>query len=192
MKKEKKVNDFVENEETVDSNAAEEQTVETEVDETQEAVQEEVAGDVEALQQKVSDLNDRNLRLMAEFDNYRKRTLKERADLIKTAGESIFVNILPVVDDFERALKAMETAEDVEAVKEGVELIYEKFIKFLEQNGVKEVPTEQEEFDVDIHEAVTTFPAPSEDMKGKIMDCVSKGYTLNDKVIRFPKVVVCE
>lgn len=148
--------------------------------------------EIKKLQEKVADLNDKNLRLMAEFDNYRKRTLKERTDLIKTAGESILVNMLPLIDDFERALKAMETAEDVVAVKEGVDLIYNKFVSFLNQNGVKEIPTEKEPFNTDIHEAVTTFPAPSEDMKGKIMDCISKGYTLNDKVIRYPKVVVCE
>ena len=127
---------------------------------------------------------------MAEFDNYRKRTLKERSDLIKTAGENILSSMLPLVDDFERALKAMETAEDVVAVKEGVDLIYNKFIAFLLQNGVKAIPTDNEVFNTDLHEAITTFPAPTEDMKGKIIDCVSKGYTMNDKVIRFAKVVV--
>ena len=147
---------------------------------------------IEELNQKCSDLNDKNLRLMAEFDNYRKRTLKERSDLIKTAGESILSNMLPLIDDFERALKAMETSENVGAVKEGVDLIYSKFVAFLLQNGVKEIATENEAFDTDLHEAVTTFPAPTEDLKGKIVDCVSKGYTMNDKVIRFSKVVVGE
>ena len=146
----------------------------------------------EDLEQKCADLNDKNLRLMAEFDNYRKRTLKEKADLIKNAGERIFVDMLPLVDDFERALQVMDEAEDVAAVKEGVELIYSKFINFLNSNGVQAVPTENENFDVDIHEAITTFPAPSEEMKGKVIDCTSKGYTLNDKVIRFEKVVVGE
>lgn len=129
---------------------------------------------------------------MAEFDNYRKRTLKERSDLVKTAGENILSSMLPLVDDFERALKAMETAEDIVAVKEGVDLIYGKFIAFLLQNGVKAIPTENEVFDTDLHEAITTFPAPTEDLKGKIIDCASKGYTLNEKVIRFSKVVVGE
>ena len=186
-----------------DLNEKEEKATQEPVAETQNATgeaeatpaadeQEKEAAPTEALEQKVAELTDRNLRLMAEFDNYRKRTLKERADLIKTAGENIFVNMLPLIDDFERALKAMETAQDVAAVKEGVQLIYDKFIKFLDQNGVKEIPTENAVFDVDRHEAVTTFPAPSEDMKGKIMDCVTKGYTLNDKVIRYPKVVVCD
>lgn len=151
-----------------------------------------IANEIAELTQKCNDLNDKNLRLMAEFDNYRKRTLKERSDLIKTAGENILSSMLPLVDDFERALKAMETAEDVVAVKEGVDLIYGKFIAFLLQNGVKAIPTENEVFDTDLHEAITTISAPSEDMKGKIIDCVSKGYTLNEKVIRFSKVVVGE
>lgn len=144
------------------------------------------------LTQKCADLNDKNLRLMAEFDNYRKRTLKERSELIKTAGENILVNMLPLVDDFERGIKALETSEDVIALKEGIDLIYNKFVAFLMQNGVKPIPTENEDFNTDLHEAITTFPAPTEDMKGKIIDCVSKGYTLNEKVIRFSKVVVGE
>ena len=127
-----------------------------------------IANEIAELTQKCNDLNDKNLRLMAEFDNYRKRTLKERSDLIKTAGENILSSMLPLVDDFERALKAMETAEDVVAVKEGVDLIYNKFIAFLLQNGVKAIPTDNEVFNTDLHEAITTFPAPTEDMKGKL------------------------
>ncbi len=191
MKQEKDLNE--KEEKATQEPVAETQNATGEAEATPDAdEQENEAAPTEALEQKVAELTDRNLRLMAEFDNYRKRTLKERADLIKTAGENIFVNMLPLIDDFERALKAMETAQDVAAVKEGVQLIYDKFIKFLDQNGVKEIPTENAVFDVDRHEAVTTFPAPSEDMKGKIMDCVTKGYTLNDKVIRYPKVVVCD
>lgn len=191
MKQEKDLNE--KEEKATQEPVAETQNTTGEAEATPDAdEQENEAAPTEALEQKVAELTDRNLRLMAEFDNYRKRTLKERADLIKTAGENIFVNMLPLIDDFERALKAMETAQDVAAVKEGVQLIYDKFIKFLDQNGVKEIPTENAVFDVDRHEAVTTFPAPSEDMKGKIMDCVTKGYTLNDKVIRYPKVVVCD
>lgn len=151
-----------------------------------------LTNEIEQLTQKCVELNDKNLRLMAEFDNYRKRTLKERSELIKTAGESLLVNMLPLVDDFERAQKAMESSEDVVAIKEGVDLIYNKFIAFLMQNGVKAIPTENETFDTDLHEAITTFPAPSEDLKGKIVDCVSKGYVMNEKVIRFSKVVVGE
>jgi molecular chaperone GrpE len=173
------------------------ETVENETIETpqQEEITENTdvtAQQIEELTQKCADLNDKNLRLMAEFDNYRKRTLKERMDLIKTAGESLLSNMLPLVDDFERGLKAMETSEDVVAVKEGVDLIYNKFVAFLMQNGVKATPDINEIFDTDLHEAITTIPAPAEDLKGKIVDCVSKGYTLNDKVIRFSKVVVGE
>lgn len=171
---------------------AENKTVETTEQECSVGNIDDTTQQIEELNQKCSDLTDKNLRLMAEFDNYRKRTLKERSDLIKTAGESLLSNMLPLVDDFERALKAMETTEDVVALKEGVDLIYNKFIAFLLQNGVKAIPTENENFDTDLHEAVTTFPAPSADMKGKIVDCVSKGYTLNEKVIRFSKVVVGE
>lgn len=163
-----------------------------EVQESTEQEAEKIVDEFEIMSQKCAELNEKNLRLMAEFDNYRKRTLKERSELYKTAGESVLVNMLPLVDDFERAIKATETAEDVKAVKEGVELIYNKFIAFLLQNGVKAIPTENELFNTDIHEAITTFPAPSEELKGKIIECVSKGYTLNEKVIRFSKVVVGE
>ena len=159
---------------------------------TSEQVADQIVDDLEVLTQKCAELNDKNLRLMAEFDNYRKRTLKERSELIKTAGESVLVNMLPLVDDIERAQKAKETSDDVVAEKEGINLIYNKFIAYLLQNGVKAIPTENEIFDTDLHEAITTFPAPSEDLKGKIVDCVSKGYTLNEKVIRFSKVVVGE
>jgi molecular chaperone GrpE len=128
--------------------------------------------------------------LMAEFDNFRKRTLKDKAEIIKNGAESAMRNILPIIDDFDRALQATATSEDVAAVREGVELIYNKFIKYLESNGVKEMTTTGETFDADIHEAVTTFPAPSEDLKGKIIDTVQKGYSINDKVLRHAKVVV--
>jgi len=160
--------------------------------ESTEQAADQIVDEMEVMAQKCAELNDKNLRLMAEFDNYRKRTLKERIDLIKTAGEKVLVDMLPLVDDFERGLKAMETSEDVVAVKEGVDLIYSKFIAFLIQNGVKAIPTENESFDTEYHEAITTFPAPSEELKGKIIDCVSKGYTMNEKVIRFSKVVVGE
>lgn len=128
--------------------------------------------------------------LMAEFDNFRKRSLKDKAEIIKNGAESAMRNILPIIDDFDRALQATATSEDVAAVREGVELIYNKFIKYLESNGVKEMITTGEAFDADIHEAVTTFPAPSEDLKGKIIDTVQKGYSINDKVLRHAKVVV--
>ncbi|MGE4514695.1 MAG: nucleotide exchange factor GrpE [Chryseobacterium sp.] len=191
MKKQKHDENIPEQEEIM--NDVENQPTENnENTESSEKTAEQIVDDLEVMTQKCSELNDKNLRLMAEFDNYRKRTLKERSELIKTAGENILVNMLPLVDDFERALKAMETSEDINAVKDGVDLIYNKFIAFLTQNGVKEIPTENEAFDTDLHEAITTFPAPDGAMKGKIIDCVSKGYTLNEKVIRFAKVVVGE
>lgn len=190
MKKQKKVE---ETPEMKDQQMEQEQVIENNSDnQTAEQEANQIADELEALNQKCLELNDKNLRLMAEFDNYRKRTLKEKSDLVKTAGEGVLVNMLPLVDDFERALKAMESSEDINAVKEGVDLIYSKFMAFLIQNGVKAIPTENENFDTDLHEAITTFPAPSEELKGKIIDCVSKGYTLNEKVIRFSKVVVGE
>lgn len=142
--------------------------------------------------QKFEALNDSHLRLMAEFDNYRKRTMREKADLLKSAGESVLVNILPLVDDFERGLKATENTTDVVAVREGMELIYGKFLAFLTQNGVKEILAAEQPFDTEFHEALTTIPAPTEELKGKVIDCVQKGYVLNEKVIRFSKVVVGE
>lgn len=181
-------------------NETTENTPETTQEQTQSTIENENTSEptnsdaekIEELNQKCAELSDKNLRLMAEFDNYRKRTFKEKSDLIKTAGENILSNMLPLVDDFERGLNAMQTSEDVQAIKEGVELIYTKFSAFLIQNGVKAIPTENEVFDTDLHEAITTIPAPTEELKGKIVDCVSKGYTLNEKVIRFSKVVVGE
>ena len=148
--------------------------------------------ELEELKKKYDELNDSHLRLMAEFDNYRKRTLKERMELTKNAGEQILEKILPVMDNFERALKSMETAEDVPALREGVELIYANFRDFLSQQGVKEMECLHTDFDPELQEAVTKIPAPAEELKGKVVDCIQKGYTLHDKVIRFPKVVVGE
>lgn len=147
---------------------------------------------LEELGQKLVEINDKYLRLSAEFDNYRKRTLKEKMELTKSAGEQLLKNILPVVDNFERALKSMNTAKDVDALKEGVDLIYANFKTFLTQNGVKEIETKNADFNTDIHEAVTTIPAPTPELKGKVLDCIEKGYYLNDKVMRFAKVVVGE
>ena len=179
-------------EETPDVNEIAGNQEATQTQESTDQAADQIIDEIEQMKQQSAELNDKNLRLMAEFDNYRKRTLKERIDLIKTAGEKILVDMLPLVDDFERGLKAMETSEDVQAVKDGVDLIYSKFIAFLIQNGVKAIPTENEKFDTEFHEAITTFPAPTEELKGKIIDCVAKGYTMNEKVIRFSKVVVGE
>lgn len=128
--------------------------------------------------------------LMAEFDNFRKRTLREKSELIKNAAESAFKGLLPVVDDMERALKASEGTDDAASIREGMELIYKKLIKYMAQNGVKEMDPEDRTFDADRHEAISVVPVPDEDMKGKILDTVEKGYTINDKVLRHAKVVV--
>lgn len=148
--------------------------------------------ELEELKSKNESLHNDYLRLYADFENYKRRTLKEKSDLIKSAGENIFSNILPLIDDFERAQKAMESATDVDSVKEGVSLIYNKFIAFLSQNGVKEIDTKEKAFDTDFHEAIAKIPAPVEDLKGKVVDCTQKGYTLNEKVIRYAKVVIGE
>jgi len=138
------------------------------------------------------EMTDKYLRLSAEFDNYRKRTLRERMELTKTAAESVMLNILPVTDDFERAMQSIEAGMDFEATKEGILLIYNKFKEFNKQNGITEIEADGKPFNTDLHEALTKIPAPSEDMKGKIVDVIQKGYCLNDKVIRFAKVVVGE
>ncbi len=139
---------------------------------------------------KLAELHDKYLRQVAEFDNYRKRTMKEKAELILNGAEKTITAFLPVLDDMERALKNMEKAEDVAAVKEGVELIFQKFIKTLETQGVKRIETENADFNTDLHEAIAQVPAPTDEMKGKVIDCVQTGYTLNDKVIRHSKVAV--
>ena len=143
-------------------------------------------------QEELANMKDKYLRLSAEFDNYRKRTMKEKAELILNGGEKSISSILPIVDDFERALKNMETAEDVAAVREGVELIYNKFMTVLGQNGVKVIETKEQPLNTDFHEAIAVIPAPAEELKGKILDCDQPGYTLNDKVLRHAKVVVGE
>lgn len=143
-------------------------------------------------QEKFAELNDKYIRLAAEYDNYRKRTLKERMELFKTAGEDILINILPVMDDFDRALGSIDQAKEISAVKEGIQLIYNKFSDFLKQRGVKEIEAKEKDFDTDLHEAITKIPAPDEKLKGKVVDVVEKGYYLNEKVIRFSKVVIGE
>lgn len=147
---------------------------------------------LEKAESDILDLKDKHIRLQAEFDNYRKRTLKERMELMKTASESLLVGILPVIDDFDRAMQLLDNVEEENHVKEGVKLIYNKFQDFLKQNGVKEIEAKEKDFDTDLHEAITTFPAPTEELKGKIIDVVQKGYYLNDKVIRHSKVVIGE
>lgn len=143
------------------------------------------------LEKRVAELEDKNLRMMAEFDNYRRRTNKEKLDLMATAGERIFTEMLPLVDDFERAVAAMDKTDDIEAVREGIRLIQQKFIGFLDKQDVHAIETEGVDFNTDEHEAITTFAA-GEEQRGKVIDCTQRGYKLGDKVIRFAKVVVGE
>ena len=150
------------------------------------------AEEAEDYKKKYEELNEAHLRLRAEFDNYRKRTLREKADLIKNGGETALKNLLPVVDDFERAMQNISKTEDVAAVKEGLDLIYSKFMNYLAQQGVKPVDAIGKAFDTELFEAIATIPAPEADMRGKVIDCVQTGYSLFDKVIRHAKVVVGE
>ena len=176
-------------------NECDEETVGQETSQENEAPlteEEKLAQELEKANEQIEEQKDKYLRLSAEFDNYRKRTMKEKAELILNGGEKSISSILPMVDDFERALKNMETATDVAAVKEGVELIYNKFMSVLGQNGVKVIETKEQPLDTDYHEAIAVIPAPNEALKGKILDCVQTGYILNDKVIRHAKVVVGE
>ena len=177
-KKEKKIKDL---------NGANDEL--TELQEQVNTLEEEKA----ALEEQKAELEDKNLRMMAEFDNFRKRTNKEKLDLMATAGERIFTEMLPLVDDFERALAALNGAngENGDAALNGVQLIYQKFLSFLDKHDVHPIETEGVDFNTDEHEAVTTFAA-GEEMKGKVIDCTQKGYKLGDKVIRFAKVVVGE
>ncbi len=146
--------------------------------------------EVEELRSQLEKEKKEYMFLMAEFDNFRKRTLREKSELIKNAAESAFKGLLPIVDDFERALKATEGVSDAGAVREGMELIYKKLKKYMEQNGVREMDPEDRDFDADRHEAISAVPVPDESLKGKILDTVEKGYTINDKVLRHAKVVV--
>ncbi len=189
-------------EETLKTEEMAEETLHNEdnqsADEAQEENQEELTieqqliKELENAQKEVEDLKDKHLRLSAEFDNYRKRTLKEKAELIKNGAEKTMTAILPILDDFERALKNMEASEETQAMREGVELIFNKFHKVLNQEGLQVIETEGKDFDTDFCEAIALIPATSDDMKGKILDCVQTGYMLNDKVIRHAKVVVAQ
>ena len=190
--KEKKVKEEELNVEETQNHAEEQPQNEQAEDATPLTHEEELEKELEKAQEAIEEQKDKYLRLSAEFDNYRKRTIKEKAELILNGGEKSLSSILPVVDDFERAIKTMETATDVNAVKEGVELIYNKFMAVLAQNGLKVIETKDQPLDTDYHEAIAVIPAPEEAQKGKILDCVQTGYTLNDKVLRHAKVVVGE
>lgn len=178
-----------------DSNAQETQHSDSEVNEAVENTDNSSADTVEeaatpSAEEQIAALNDKYLRLYSEFDNYRKRTNKEKLDLISTASAGVLKDLLGVLDDFERAIANNENAEDIEAIKDGFKLIHTKFKSTLEAKGLKQMEAKNQPFDADLHEAIANIPAPSEDLKGKVIDDVEKGYFLNDKVIRFAKVVV--
>ena len=181
--KQEKENKPEEQEEVKNAENVVEETTETAQDNQETQVADDLAD-------KILKLNDQHLRLMAEFENYKKRTLKERADLIKYSGERVFVDMLPIIDDFERALAHLP--EEDSPMKEGIIMIHNKFVNFLNSNGVKEMETKDQAFNMDLHEAISMFPAGDESLKGKIIDCTQKGYTFHDKVIRYAKVVVAE
>ena len=176
-------------EETLD-NVATSQQDEGDKAEEQPAKEMSVEDKLAAAETKVAELQDKYLRQVAEFDNYRKRTIKEKAELILNGAEKTITAILPILDDMERALKNMDKMEDVAAVKEGVDLIFQKFVKILGEQGVKKIETENADFNTDLHEAIAQVPAPSDEMKGTSIDCVKTGYSLNEKVIRHSQVAV--
>ena len=183
-----KLDEKVEKEETVNEEAQQAENEAKETEEVDEKTQ--LEAKVADLEQQLEKEKKEYLFLMAEFDNFRKRTMKEKVEIIKNAAEKAMKDILPVIDDFERALQAMNDQKDVQGLKEGVELIYNKFIKYLEANGVKAIESDKAEFDTELHEAVANFPTPEEELKGKVIDTVQKGYKINDKVLRHAKVVV--
>ena len=192
MEKNKEMNEEelkAQQEDTLD-NVATSQPDEGDKAEEQPAKEMSVEDKLAAAETKVAELQDKYLRQVAEFDNYRKRTIKEKAELILNGAEKTITAILPILDDMERALKNMDKMEDVAAVKEGVDLIFQKFVKILGEQGVKKIETENADFNTDLHEAIAQVPAPSDEMKGKIIDCVKTGYTLNEKVIRHSQVAV--
>ncbi len=154
--------------------------------------EEKLQKELDEANERIITLEDKYLRQVAEFDNYRKRTVKEKAELIKNGGERAIESILPVLDDFERALANMSKDENAAEIMTGIELIYNKFVGILKQNGLQKIETEGATFDTDFHEAIAIIPAPTEELKGKVLDCVQTGYTLNDKVIRHAKVAVGE
>ena len=172
--------------------AAAQENQEKSTEEPREEREETVEDKLARSEAEVADLKDRLLRQMAEFDNYRKRTMKEKAEIILNGSAGVVTDILPVIDDLERAIANSAKSEDYNALKEGVELIYNKLMHTLEQKGLQKISPKNEPFDTDFHEAIAMIPAPSEDLKGKVLDCAIDGYKLNDKVLRHAKVAVGE
>ena len=191
-KAEKQQTKKIEVEESMKQEEAQEKPEQQPASEETEAEEKEEAKKELTAEEKLAELQDRYLRLSAEYDNFRKRTLKEKIDLQKRANENLLQAILPVADDFDRAMQSVDEAKDIKAVKEGMKLISGKFAAFLNQQGVKEIEAVNKEFDTDLHEAITKIPATSKKLKGKVVDVVQKGYFLNDKVLRFSKVVIGE
>ena len=188
---EEKKDNIVAEEPQVEEVVPEEVTPEdSKLDETAEEACNEAEKKIADLEQQLEKEKKEYLFLMAEFDNFRKRTLKEKSDIIKNAGENVLKGLLPIMDDFERGIKAAESSPEAESVKEGVNLIYNKLKKYLNQNGVKEIDPSDDTFDTEKHEAISVVPVPDAEKKGKILDTVEKGYTINDKVLRHAKVVV--
>jgi len=181
----------IKEQEVVEETSKKQEQASAETEQEQEAPVEEKTKE-EELEEKLAELQDKYLRLSAEYDNYRKRTLREKMDLQEGAREDIFVNILPVVDDLGRAMDSVQSAKDLEAVKLGMELIHTKFSNYLTQQGIKEIDALNKELNTDLHEAVTKIPVESKKKKGKVVDVIEKGYMLRDKVIRFAKVVIGE
>ena len=194
MEKEKDMNEETPKEQEKQNVAQPEEGAQAETmdspQETEEQQEESMEDKLATAETKIAELQDKYLRQVAEFDNYRKRTIKEKAELVLNGAEKTVTAILPVLDDLERALKNMDKMEDVDAVKKGVDLIYQKFVKVLGDQGVKKIDTENADFNTDLHEAIAQVPAPSDEMKGKVIDCVKSGYTLNEKVIRHAQVAV--
>ena len=187
----KQVDELLNQEQETSENPESEESAQTAEKTTKEAQQETPEQQIEALQKRVAELEDIRLRQMAEFDNYRRRTNKEKLELMDTASERLLVDILPLVDDFERARDAMAKTEDIASLREGIDLIYNKFIAWLDKQDVHAIVTDDADFNTDEHEAITTFAA-GEEKKGKIIDCTQRGYKHGDRVIRFAKVVVGE
>lgn len=167
-----------------------EQTANTEADEAPKDELKDEKSELELANEKIAELNDKYLRQVAEFDNYRRRVMKEKAELILNGGEKSLTALLPVIDDLERAQQQIDQATELDAVKQGVDLIIDKFMKYLKSQGVEPIDTKDKDFDVNYHEAVTMIPSQNDEQKGKVVDCINKGYMLNEKVIRFAKVVV--
>ena len=190
-KEESQVEETINEDNEVVENINDNEPVES-TEEATEEIAEEPIDELEQVKLQLEESKKEYMFLMAEFDNFRKRTIKEKADIIRNATERAMKDLLPVVDDFERGLAAMAETTDAEAVKEGMELIYNKFIKYLDQNGVKAIDSTGADFDTELHEAIAMIPATDESQKGKVIDTVMKGYTINDKVIRHSKVAVAQ